>query len=199
MELEWRRELTDTPCPCQSGTSFPQLLEISPERGTSLSAVMSLDARISSLLPSVRTCNQCSNDARVIQDVFSALKNVLRLLEAEQSVYIPTSRTQTSRDSNGRPSSQHLSFGLSDASRPASTYPLKERFTFGNIVLNDRESTIIAKRLIRDAALRIGQSLRWISVKCRSRIAGSIHQLELFNQEMKSTTDRVKIILARTA
>lgn len=188
MEVESQRELTGTPCPCQSGASFPQLLEISLKAGASLSALMSLDTQISSLLLSIRACNQCSNDAQLIQDAFSALKNVLVLLEAEESVYIPTSRTH---GSYGRPSSQGPSLGLSEDSQSVT---LKETFTFGSIILDDYESTMIAKRLIRDSALRIGRNLRWISVKCRT-----IHDLDHFNQEIKTTINRIKIIIARTA
>lgn len=187
MEVEWQRESTGTPCPCQSGTSFPQILGNSLEGGASLSALMILDAQISSLLLSVRACNQCSNDARLIQDAFSALKNVLVLLEAEQSVYIPTSRIH---DSHGRPSPQGPCLSMSTVGQSVA---LKETFTFGSIVLDEYESTMIAKRLVRDSALRIGRNLRWISVKCRT-----IHQQDHFNQEIKTTIERIKIIIART-
>jgi hypothetical protein len=163
-----------------------------------LGSVMNLDTQITTMLLAIRACARCSNDARIIQDALSALKHVLLLLEAEQSVYAAVTRTQTPEDSCLGPHI-YLSSDLPDGSPQAPKDSMKERFVFGSIILDDWESTVVARRLIRDAAMRIGQNLRWISLKRKSGTIGSIHHSEQFDQEIEVAMDRVKIMVERTS
>ncbi|CVL08522.1 uncharacterized protein FMAN_05222 [Fusarium mangiferae] len=121
-----------------------------------------------------------------------ALKNILQLLEAEQRVYTPSTRTQT-------PENSFLLSGHSDGSSKSPEANKKEQFTFGNLILDDIESRVIARRLIRDAAIRIGQNLRWIGMKRKSGTAGSFDPLPRFDEEIELAMERVKILVARTS
>ncbi|EWG44778.1 hypothetical protein FVEG_15722 [Fusarium verticillioides 7600] len=153
---------------------------------------MNLDTQLTALLVGIRACLLCSNDGRIIQNALLALEGISLLLEAEQRVYAPSTRTQT-------PENNCLSSEQSDGSPQGPVDTMKEQFAFGNIALDDNESTLIARRLIRDAAIRVGQNLRWIGMKLKSGITGSIHHPQRLDQERELAMGRVKIIVARTS
>ncbi|CCT66622.1 uncharacterized protein FFB20_12660 [Fusarium fujikuroi] len=151
-----------------------------------------MDTQLTTLLVAIRACPQCSNDARIIENALLALKDILLLLGAEQRVYAPSTRTQT-------PENSFLPSDQSDSSPKSPKANTKEKFTFGSLILDDTESRVIARRLIRDAAIRIGQNLRWIGMKRKSGTAGSFNPLSRFNEEIELAMDRVKILVARTS
>lgn len=192
-------ESSEPPCPCQGGKAFQQFREINLERGTSLAVAISTYTQISSLLLSARACDQCSNNAFVLQGAFAALNHVLQLFEAEQNVYAPTPSILNLRSNDRIPSSGHSSVGLMPNNyAQASRNNLRERFTFGGIILDDSESAIIAKRLIRTSVIGIGQSLRWIDRK--SRLGVSIRPIDRdgeFDEEMRQSINQVQRLLAR--
>lgn len=181
----------EAPCPCHCVIFFPPIHYPRPEK-SSLGSVMILDTQLTTMLFTIRACPRCSNDARIIQNALLALKDILLLLEAEQRVYAPSTRTQT-------PENSFLPSDQSDGSPKSSEKPPKEKFVFGSLILDDTESKVIARRLIRDAAIRIGQNLRWIGMEVKSGIADSFNPPQRFDQEIQLAMDRVKILVARTS
>jgi hypothetical protein len=126
-----------------------------------------------------------------MQNALLALKEMLLLLEAEQRVYTPSTRNES-------PENRYTSSDRSNGNPRAPGHAVKEQFIFGNIALDDTESTVIARRLIRDAAIRIGQNLRWVGLKHKAGIIGPIHH-QLSDQEIELAMDRVKVMVARTS
>lgn len=203
MDLTNYQEPVPVLCPCQIGRSFSRIIETFPDSSSSSTLGFAIQAhsRIASLTQSVRKCTRCCDDVHVMEDIVSALHNVLLLLEAVKGAYAPTTCMpgQTTPSDMGLASPNPSLDQHSGNSLEGQKF-VRERFRFGRIVLDVDESGLIARRLIRNTALQIGQCLRWVGLRCTPGATMGIcrHASQsIHGEELEAAMKRVKIILAK--